>query len=252
MKSVSEFMIEMPVLKVDDSVTKARKILRDESFRELYVHNGKKRLVGYIDITDVLRVQATRSNVTVEGYVKEAATVDPCDQIERAATRIREFRTDSIAVVDNASRLLGGVLLSDIFPVIITRNELHGQVSEVMSGKVVKCTPDDTLQKIYTLIVDSGFSAFPVVSKTRLAGVISRRDLLKEGRLRTVLEQNAVVRAGDVMTKEVRTVEENTPLAKAAEIMADHDISFLPVVRDGRVTGIVDRHDVLKGIRLPQ
>ncbi|MDD1718875.1 MAG: CBS domain-containing protein [Methanoregulaceae archaeon] len=251
MKTVSEFMIELPLLKVDDTVTKARKILRDEGFRELYVHNGKKRLAGYIDITDVLRVQATRSNVTVDGFVKEAAMVDPCDQVEKGARLIQKYRTDSAAVVDESSKLLGGILLSDIFPVIITRNELRGKVSEVMTGKPVTCSPDDSVQKIYSMIVDSGYSAFPVVRKNRLTGVISRRDLLREGWLRTALEQNTPVQVSDLMTKEVLTVEEDASLSRAAEIMADHDISFLPVVRDQIVTGIVDRHDVLKGIRLP-
>jgi CBS domain-containing protein len=249
MKTASEFMIEMPVIKAGDTVTRARKILRDEGFRELYVQDGKKKLIGVIDITDVLRVHATRSNVTVEGFVRDAAITGPGDKIERVATVIRQFRTDSAAVLDEAGRFLGGVLLSNIFPVIVSRNELSGTVTGVMSRKPVTCTPEDSIQKLHTLIIDSGFSGFPVIVKGRLAGVVTRRDLLKEGRLRTALEQNAVVHAGDIMTKEVLTVEESTPLSRAAELMAEHDISFLPVVADHRVTGVVDRHDVLKGIR---
>ena len=74
MKVISDFVIDVPVLKYDDQVTKARQMLRDDIFREIYVHDGKKKLMGYIDITDVLRVTATKSNVTIEGYIKDA----PC------------------------------------------------------------------------------------------------------------------------------------------------------------------------------
>ncbi len=77
-------MIGIPVLKYNDQITKARQILRDERFREVYVVDAKKNLLGYIDLTDGLRVTATKSNVTVEGYVKEAPMVSPADTIEQA------------------------------------------------------------------------------------------------------------------------------------------------------------------------
>ncbi len=77
MKSAQDFVIEIPVLKNNDQITKARQILRDDRFREVYVVDGKKTLIGYIDLTDGLRVTATKSNVTVEGYVKDAPVVRP-------------------------------------------------------------------------------------------------------------------------------------------------------------------------------
>ena len=78
-------MLEVPVLRFNDQITKARQILRDNRFREVYVVDAKKNLLGYIDLTDGLRVTATKSNVTVEGYVKEAPMVNPADPIEQAA-----------------------------------------------------------------------------------------------------------------------------------------------------------------------
>ncbi|HET6580644.1 MAG TPA: histidine kinase, partial [Methanoregula sp.] len=72
MKTAQDFMLEVPVLRFNDQITRARQILRDNRFREVYVVDAKKNLLGYIDLTDGLRVTATKSNVTVEGYVKEA------------------------------------------------------------------------------------------------------------------------------------------------------------------------------------
>jgi CBS domain-containing protein len=64
MKTAQDFIIEIPVLKNNDQITKARQILRDDRFREVYVVDAKKNLLGYMDLTDGLRVTATKSNVT--------------------------------------------------------------------------------------------------------------------------------------------------------------------------------------------
>ena len=60
MKTAQDFILEIPVLKNNDQITKARQILRDGRFREVYVVDGKKTLLGYIDLTDGLRVTATK------------------------------------------------------------------------------------------------------------------------------------------------------------------------------------------------
>ena len=178
-------MVEVPLLKRDDTVTKARQILRDDSFREIYIHDGKKKLLGYIDISDVLQIRSTKSNVTVEGFMKEPAAVLENTPIEHAVRSIREFRTDSAAVTDEKRVIIGGVIISDLFPIIITRHELRGLAGDYMSRKVISCAPEDPVQKVYNLIIESGFSAFPVIKKNKCLGIISRRDLLKAGRVRS-------------------------------------------------------------------
>jgi len=248
MKTAQDFMIEVPVLKFNDQITKARQILRDNRFREVYVVDAKKTLLGYIDLTDGLRVTATKSNVTVEGFVKEAPMVSPADPIEQAAKSMRDFRTDSVAVVDTRLHILGGVLLSDIFPVIISRNELHGTVSAYMTREVTVASPTDTVQKIYTLIMESGFSAFPVVKKKRIIGLISRRDLIRTRRVQSVIAHHAHTTIEEVMSKDVVTIGPDETISSAAELLVKHDVSRLPVIDGDRIVGIVDRHDILTGL----
>jgi CBS domain-containing protein len=245
MKTAQDFILEIPVLKPGDQITKARQILRDDRFREVYVVDAKKNLLGYIDITDGLRVTATKSNVTIEGFVKEAPMVYPADSIEVAARAMRSYRTDSAVVVDPKPRVTGGVLLSDIFPVIISRNELHGTVGGVMSQNVVVMAQDEEIPKVYSRIVESGFSAFPVVKKKRLVGIISRRDLISSRRVRAVIAEHAHTPVGSVMTKDVVTIGPDEPVSAAAELLVKHDVSRLPVLDGDRLVGIIDRHDVL-------
>ena len=248
MKTAQDFMIEVPVLRFNDQITKARQILRDNRFREVYVVDAKKNLLGYLDLTDGLRVTATKSNVTVEGFVKEAAMVNPADPIEQVAISMRKYKTDSAAVVDNHPHILGGVLLSDIFPVIISRNKLHGRVSDYMTRDVIVASPTDSVQKIYTLIMESGFSAFPVVKKKRIVGLISRRDLIRTRRVQSVISQHAHTTIEEVMSKDVVTIGPDETISSAAELLVKHDVSRLPVIDGDHIIGIVDRHDILTGL----
>jgi CBS domain-containing protein len=245
MRTAQDFMVEIHVLKDTDQMTKARQVLRDDRFREVYIVDAKKNLLGYIDITDGLRVTATKSNITIEGFVREAPRALPEDPIEKVAKMMKQYRTDSAAVMDSASHIAGGVLLADLFPVIISRNELHGPVSRYMSTDVEAAGPDDELQKVSALIVESGFAAFPVLAKKKLVGLISRRDLISSRKVRTAIAQHAGTTIGDVMTREVFTIGADEPISAAAELIVKHDVSLLPVTGDGRVVGVVNRHDVL-------
>jgi CBS domain-containing protein len=241
-------MIEVPVLKFDDQITRARQILRDEGFREVYVTDAKRVLLGFVDITDALRVTATKSNVTVEGYVKDAAKVSPDDSVETVAKAMRSHHTDSAAVVDREGHIIGGVLLSDLFPVIISRNELRGNVAGRMTKKVVTALPDETVQKVYSLIVESGYTAFPVVKKNRVVGLISRRDLISTHRIRTSIAQHTSMTIESVMTKDVFSISPEEPVTAAAELLVSHNVSRLPVLENDKLVGIIDRHDILKGM----
>jgi CBS domain-containing protein len=248
MKTAQDFMIGIPVLKYNDQITKARQILRDDRFREVYVVDAKKNILGYIDLTDGLRVTATKSNVTVEGYIREGPTVSPTDSIEQVARVMRDNETDSVAVVDSNRHIIGGVLLSDVFPVITSRHELRGTVASHMTTDVIIASPTDTIQKIYTMIMESGFSAFPVVKKKRIIGLISRRDLIRTRRVQSVIAHHAQTTIEEIMSKDVITISPDEPIGSAAELLVKHDVSRLPVTDGDRIVGIIDRHDVLRGL----
>jgi len=248
MRTAQDFIIEIPVLKPTDQITKARQILRDGRFREIYIVDAKRNLLGYIDITDGLRETSTKSNVTIQGFVRDAPAADPADSIERVAKTMREFHTDSAAVVRPRPRMIGGVLLADLFPVIISRNELHGEVADRMSGKVVAADPADELQHIYTMIMESGYSAFPVVKKKRLVGIVSRRDLISTRHVRSEIARNARIPLEDMMTKEVFTITSDESVSTAAEMLVKHDISLLPVMDGDHLVGVINRHDILAAL----
>jgi len=245
MKVASNLIREIPTIRYDEFVTRARSLLRDDVFREIYVVDEKNRLRGYLDITDALKVTDTKSNITVEGFIKDAASVRPDSSLEQVALAIRDALTNSAAIVDQDRSVQGGALLSELFPILITRHEIRGRVADYMSKRAVTIAPHERIQKIYTLIIESGYNAFPVVEKHDVIGIVSRRDLLRAGRVRTSLKNAADTNVEGVMTTPVVTITPDEPAETAARLMVQHDINLLPVVNEKRIVGIIDRHDVL-------
>ncbi|MFA7562821.1 MAG: CBS domain-containing protein [Methanoculleus sp.] len=251
MKVAADLMVDIPTLHYDDYITKARSVLRDDVFREVYVVDEKNRLKGYLDISDVLRVMDTKSNVTIKGFVREAARITQDTSLTEAGVAILEARTNSAAVVDEDGIYLGGVLFSELFPILISRRTISGRVEDVMSHEPVTSMPDAPIHRVYNLIVTSGFIAFPVVQKKEPIGIISRRDLLRAGNLRISVKNQADTTVERVMTTPPISVAPDDPITTASRLMVEHDVSMLPVI-DGRkqLVGVIDRHDVLSG-RLP-
>lgn len=245
MKAAASLMVKIPVLRYNDHITKARSVLRDDVFRELYVVDDRGRLMGYLDISDVLRVVDTRSNITIKGFVRDAAQVGPDTSLIEVARAIIDAYTNSAAVVDEDGTLQGGVLFSELFPILISRRTISGRVGDVMSREPVTCAPEDPIHKIYNLIVSSGFIAFPVVQEDEVIGIVSRRDLLRAGNIRISVKNQADTTVSRVMTTPVITVTPDDQVATAARLIVDHDISILPVIDERkRIVGVIDRHDV--------
>ena len=55
-------------------------------------------------------------------------------------------------------------------------------------------------------------------------------------------------RVVDVMTRNVITANENTPLGEIADLMARHKVKRIPILRDRSVVGMVSRADLLQGL----
>jgi acetoin utilization protein AcuB len=92
-----------------------------------------------------------------------------------------------------------------------------------------------------------------VVKDGKLEGIVSDKDLLNASpspvTTLSIWEMNYLlskVTVSQVMTTNVMTVTEDTPIEQAARIMADNKIGGLPVMRAGHVVGIITETDLFK------
>jgi acetoin utilization protein AcuB len=126
-------------------------------------------------------------------------------------------------------------------------------VKDRMSKPVISVSPDVPILDALNLMQREHIRRMPVIKEGKMVGIVSDKDLLNaapsDATTLSVWEMNYLVskiKVGDVMTREVRTVEEDTPIEEAARIMADNKIGGLPVMRDGKVVGLITETDLFK------
>jgi acetoin utilization protein AcuB len=127
-------------------------------------------------------------------------------------------------------------------------------VRERMSKHPITITEDTPVNQAIMLMRNEKVRRLPVLNdRGALVGIVSEKDLLYASPSpMTSLSIHEVhyllsrVTVGEIMTREVITVSEYTSLEEAARIMADKKIGGLPVVRYGKLVGIITESDLFK------
>jgi CBS domain-containing protein len=122
------------------------------------------------------------------------------------------------------------------------------RISEVLSGKpdhqVVTITPDASVRDLLGLLSQHNVGAVVVSGDGEAVdGIVSERDVV-----RRLHEDDGVLDAavGQIMTSEVRTCKPDTSVDELRVMMTERRIRHVPVVEDGRLTGIISIGDVVK------
>ncbi|MBC7984425.1 MAG: CBS domain-containing protein [Candidatus Obscuribacterales bacterium] len=118
-------------------------------------------------------------------------------------------------------------------------------VKDVMSERVVRVSPESSLQEIAVFMRDGDLGSVPVSEDDKLIGMITDRDIVVRG-LAGTLEVHALT-ARDVMSPSIKYCYEDQQLEEVLSNMADQQIRRLPVVsREKRLVGIVSLGDLAK------
>jgi acetoin utilization protein AcuB len=122
-----------------------------------------------------------------------------------------------------------------------------------MSHPVISVAPETPIHDALAMFKKEHIRRAPVLQDGKLIGIISQTDLLNASpspvTSLSIWEMNYLlskVTVRHVMTKKVLTVDEDTPIEEAARIMADNKIGGLPVMRSGKVVGIITETDLFK------
>lgn len=115
------------------------------------------------------------------------------------------------------------------------------KIRDIMTKKVITVAGNTPIEKVCDILAKNKLSGVPVIDKNRrLAGYISEKDIItslsKKGRYK---------KTSEVMNKKVFSIKEDTTLDKVSRIFADKEYRRLPVVKGGKLVGIVSRKDVM-------
>ena len=122
------------------------------------------------------------------------------------------------------------------------------RISDVLSSKpagpVVTIGPDATVRELVNLLAQHNVGAVVVSSDGEAVdGIVSERDVV-----RRLNDDDAVLDAavGSIMTSDVHTCEPQLDVEDLRNVMTERRIRHVPVVHDGRLTGIISIGDVVK------
>jgi CBS domain-containing protein len=142
------------------------------------------------------------------------------------------------------------------------------RVSDVMTHRIISVSPESTALDAARLMLKHHISGLPVVDeKGEIVGIVSEGDFLRRPETGTERKRQPwfdaffgpaesaadYVRSHgkkiqEVMTPNPITVSEDTPLDQAVHLMETHDIKRLPVLRRGKVVGIVTRANLVRAL----
>lgn len=142
---------------------------------------------------------------------------------------------------------------------------------DIMTKAVVTVKPETSIEELSSLLVQNRISGVPVVDASgALYGIVTENDLISRNKrlhIPTVISfldaaiylesskkfeeavrRLAATKVGDICVRKVITITEDTTVTDIATIMAEKKAYLLPVVKNGKVTGIVGKRDVVKAV----
>jgi CBS domain-containing protein len=139
---------------------------------------------------------------------------------------------------------------------------------QIMTQQVITVAADATIVEAVNTMLRHHISGLPVIDATgKLIGIISEGDFIRRAEIGTQRKRDRWLtclvgtgqiaadfvhqhgrKVGDIMTPDPLTVNEDTPLDQIVQIMESNSVKRLPVMREGRLVGIVTRSDFLAAL----
>lgn len=143
------------------------------------------------------------------------------------------------------------------------------KAADIMNRDVKTIHANATLQEVAEFLTAHHISGAPVVDGNgKMVGIISESDLIDDRKRNAAIPRSAifgfwvvpeetlikayeeaqVLRARDLMTRDVLSASEDTPVEELAQLMVKRRINRIPIIKEGVIVGIVTREDLVRGL----
>jgi len=250
------------------SLTEARRLMNEKQIRALPVVE-EDQLVGIITRRGLLRLDLSFILETDEAFslkvepeevrVGEVATrnpitISPKSSIPKAARIMLENKITALPVME-AGKLVGILTNSDLLRFILSEYPTLKRkllVSHYMTEDVVTIEPDTSLLEAHRLMGAKRIRSLVVMDGDRLAGLVTRTDLMSSDPSRLASRNNQELSlkiltqpVEKVMSRSLITISPSEPVTRAAELMLRNKIHCLPVVDEQeKLAGIITESDL--------
>ena len=119
-------------------------------------------------------------------------------------------------------------------------------ILQVKKNELWSISPDAVVLEALKIMAEKNIGALLVMQKENLAGIFTERDYARKIILKGESSRTTPVK--DVMTSAVLTVNPDQSIDECMALMTDKHIRHLPVVENGKLTGLISIGDVVKAI----
>jgi CBS domain-containing protein len=254
-----------------NTIKNAAAIMRDSDVRRLpVIHAGSGRLEGMVSAIDILDFLGggpkyniiekdyggnflAAVNCPVSKIMQGAQYLEMKASVEDAVAIILERRSSCIPIIDGEKTMnvVGIITERDILPGD-DPDGLGVTVGEVMHKKPITASTGMMLSDVSKIMVRNRLRRLPVILEDGLVGVVTVFDVLgylEEGHYKGIgAEENLSTRVDEIMEKHVVTVAPEEDLGKVLSLVKESGYGGFPVVKDGKVVGVVTITDILRWI----
>lgn len=255
---------EVVVIDKDQNIHDALKIMKKRKISRLPVintnGNNKKELVGIITEKDIaLRLGSSRyGNLSPSHFhISTVMTPDPITlesgkSIGAAAKIMVENKIGGIPVIDN-EEIIGMVTKTDFVKTCQGIPYNNMSIKERMKTDLITVNPQDRIVHARRMIIDEEIGRLPVMDMNQLEGIVTAKDIANSmisfrkvvpDKYQSARIRNLIVE--DIMTQNVRKIDENASIADLSTLLLEEDFSGVPVVdEDQKPVGIITKTDII-------
>jgi len=250
----------------DQNIQDALKLMKKHKVSRLPVVNTNsdhvKELVGMVTEKDIaLKLGSSRYGNLPPAHFHvstvmnpEPMTVESTKSIGNAAKMIIKHKIGGMPVVDDGE-LIGILTKTDFIEICQGKPFNATNIEDHMKTELATISPNDRLVHARRCLIDKGIGRLPVMDGDVLEGIVTAKDIAmamisfrkivpdkyKNARIRNLLVQ-------DVMTQNVKTIENGATLDEISSIMLENRFSGIPVMQEDALVGIITKTDLLNFI----
>jgi CBS domain-containing protein len=183
-------------------------------------------------------------SVVKDVFSKGFSNVHESDTLSKCLSLFKEKMPPVLAVLDSKGRYKGVIARRWII-----RSRLDPSITKVrnLMRPAPKVTLETSLSEAARLMIESGIRQLPVFVGEKLLGFITDEDIIHGA----VLERWGNSPIEEIMTKAPSVLEEEESLGSALSLFREYDISHAPIVKNGRLVGMLSIHDVIENVFQP-
>ncbi len=121
-------------------------------------------------------------------------------------------------------------------------------IADYMATELVSVSPEDDIIEAMRMLLHWQLSGAPVVDQSgRLVGILSQKDCLAIV-YNAAYHQDWGGQVSEYMSREVEHIDASSSVVDAAEKFLHSSFRRFPVLRDGKLVGLISRYDILRAL----